>query len=108
MYCPTLILPEVAAAIIRPTGDERLGVEAVRRLESMRGIHFIPLDHHMAELATDVAVRHRLRGADAVYMALAQDCGTTLVTWDKELLSRGPGVVPTMTPTEWLRSAVGR
>ena len=37
-----------------------------------------------------------------MYVAVAQEYGTTLITWDVELLTRGALTVPTMTPTDWL------
>lgn len=55
------------------------------------------------EAAAAIAARQFLRGADAVYAALARRLGTPLVTWDKELLERAAAVVPTLTPAGWLR-----
>ena len=55
-----------------------------------------------ADEAAEIAISYRLRGADAVYAAVALEFGTTLVTWDGEMLQRAPAAVPTMTPTDWL------
>jgi predicted nucleic acid-binding protein len=62
----------------------------------------VPLTEQRARQAAQIAITCRLRGADAVYVALAQELGTTLITWDAELLARGALAVPTMTPTDWL------
>ncbi|HEV8260717.1 MAG TPA: hypothetical protein VGQ19_08175 [Burkholderiales bacterium] len=54
-----------------------------------------------------IAAQYFLRGADAVYAALARQLGTPLVTWDKELLERAAAVVPTFTPADRLRQNPG-
>jgi predicted nucleic acid-binding protein len=100
---PTLVITETVAAISRPTGDALLASQGRSIIETLPGIHLTPLDLRIAGVAADVASAHRLRGADAVYLAVAHENGATLVTWDKELLERGPAVVPTMTPADWLR-----
>ena len=48
--------------------------------------------------AAQIAARHRLRGADALYVATADVRDATLVTWDREMLDRGAAVVDTCTP----------
>ncbi len=45
-----------------------------------------------------VAANQKLRGADAIYAALALQVGSTLVTLDKEQLNRLTGIVATVTP----------
>jgi predicted nucleic acid-binding protein len=49
-----------------------------------------------------VATHHRLRGADSVYVAVAEAANATLITWDDEMLERGAGVVTTLTPLQWI------
>lgn len=44
----------------------------------------------------------RLRGADAVYVAVAQEYGATLIIWDQELLMRGAAAITVVTPADWL------
>jgi predicted nucleic acid-binding protein len=45
---------------------------------------------------------HRLRGADAVYAAIARRYATTLVTRDEQQRQRASDVVPCLTPQEAL------
>ena len=40
----------------------------------------------------------RLRGADAVYVALALLMNSPLVTWDKEQLTRAAPIIETLAP----------
>ncbi|MBI5909715.1 MAG: hypothetical protein HY848_07165 [Betaproteobacteria bacterium] len=44
-----------------------------------------------------------LRGADAIYVALAVHVGVPLITLDKELYRRAPPVARVLTPREWLQ-----
>ncbi len=102
VVCPTLVLPECAGAVIRPTGRRTLAQQALISVQTLPGIRFVELTEARATRASDIAVTCRLRGADAVYAAVAQEYGTTLITWDQELLTRGIAVVTVMTPADWL------
>lgn len=44
----------------------------------------------------------RLRGADAVYVAPAQEVGAMLITWDGEVLRRAAGTVSVTTSADGL------
>ena len=106
LYCPTLVLPECAAAIARPTADARLAEELVLLIEGLPRLYLVPLDHTLAQHASRVASEHRLRGADSVYVSVAGIVDSKLVAWDAELLERGASVVTTMTPLEWMEEPV--
>jgi predicted nucleic acid-binding protein len=102
IHQPTSALVEVAAAIGRRTGDEDLAMDAGSALLAMPGLVIHPLDLEASAGAAALAGRLRLRGADAVYAAVALRYGTTLVTLDDELLARSRPLVDALTPTEWL------
>lgn len=102
LYCPTILLPEVAAGIVRPTGRAGFATRTVAGIRSLPNLVLVELDELRANLAADAAITCRLRGADAVYVAVAQEYGTALVTWDQELLTRGAAAVTVMTPAGWL------
>jgi predicted nucleic acid-binding protein len=101
LYCPTLLLPECAAAIARPTADAALAEELVSLVENFPGLQLVPLDAPLARHAVQVAKEHRLRGADSVYVSVAPMLDAGLIAWDAELLERGADVVTTMTPLQW-------
>ena len=75
------------------------------RAQGWLGIY--PVTESQGETAAAIAAQQFLRGADAVYAALARQLGTALVTWDNELLERAAAVVPTLTPADWLRQNPG-
>ena len=62
----------------------------------------VPLDGALADVAARLAAASRLRGADAVYAAVAQQYGTTLITLDRQQLERLPPVVRTARPADVL------
>ena len=100
--CPTLLLPECAAAIARPTSDIGLANEVGSLVESLPGVRMVALELGLARRAVQIAIRHRLRGADAVYVAVAEAFNATLITWDQEMLARCPAAVTTATPAAWI------
>lgn len=56
------------------------------------------LDEACALSALTLAAQKGLRGADAVYAAVAHDTGSTLVTLDNEHLTRLIDLLPVCTP----------
>jgi len=53
------------------------------------------LAHQAALIAADLG----LRGADAIYVALAERLGCPLVTWDVEMIRKTKGVIEARQPT---------
>lgn len=102
VHCPSLVLPEIAAAIIRPTSNAALAAQTVSGIGLLPSITLVTLTEQRARQAAQIAISCRLRGADAIYVALAQEFGTTLITWDAEMLARGSQAVAVMTPSDWL------
>ena len=51
-----------------------------------------------ARHAAALGAQHKLRGADAVYLATASSFAAELVTLDREQLDRGAKIVQTLTP----------
>ncbi len=95
---PSLVLPEVAGAISRTRSAAAEAEAFAIALSNLPNVTLAPLDTNLARQALSLAARHGLRGADAVYAAVALQAGTTLITLDNEQLNRLAGVVPTQTP----------
>ena len=102
IIAPTLVLPEVSAAIKRGRGDEDLARRFVAALSRLPHLVLVPLDQSLAQQASDMAAQYSLRGSDAVYTAVALRFGSTLVTLDREQHDRVASVLSTRTPTEAL------
>ena len=105
IFCPTLVLSECGAAIARPTGDSILSRKLVSLIERFPGVNHIPLDLRLAKRAAELAIEYRLRGADSVYVAVAAEFDSTLISWDVEMLQRCPEFVYTMSPERWLEES---
>src|SRR5919202_6809386 len=66
---PTLLLPEIAAAIARGQGDALLAQLSAARVRRLPHLLLIPLDTALTQQAVAIAAQQRLRGSDAVYGA---------------------------------------
>jgi predicted nucleic acid-binding protein len=99
---PTLLLPEVAAAICRGRDDATLAHAFAAALRRLPHVVWVPLDEVLAQQAVDVAAQYRLRGSDAVYVAVALRFGSALITLDQEQRDRTAGAVTARYPAEAL------
>jgi predicted nucleic acid-binding protein len=100
LFCPTLLLVEVASAVARALGDAERAAALAAALRGWSHQTLVPLDAALADRAANLAATARLRGADAAYAAVAQQYGTTLVTLDRRQLERLPPVVKTVHPSD--------
>lgn len=98
LVAPTLAMPEVAGAIARRTAAPAAGRAAASALGAIPGLRIVHLSGGLMSQATNIAAEHRLRGADAVYAALASDLGLPLFTWDRELRERTAGFIQVQAP----------
>lgn len=104
IIAPTLLLPEVSAAISRGREDTKLAQAFANTLSRLPTLVLIPLDTILAQQAAEVAAQYRLRGSDAVYAAVAIRFGSHLVTLDREQRNRLDKVLTTGTPTEAMKT----
>jgi predicted nucleic acid-binding protein len=102
LFSPTLLPVEVAAAISRTMDDSGRATALAALVRDWPNQTLVPLDDNVADRAADLAARLRLRGADAVYAATAQQYGTTLITLDRQQLERVLPQVRTARPADVL------
>ncbi len=95
---PTLLLPEIAAAVARASDDSDGAFSYATVTAGLPNLTLVTLTPTMARQAAELAAAHRLRGADSIYVAVARRYGTTLVSRDNEQRSRGSAVVACLTP----------
>jgi predicted nucleic acid-binding protein len=103
LLVPVLPWAEVAGAIARRTGSREAALQALALLQRRRWIDAVAIDSGLGRHAALLAAEHELRGADAVYVALAAARGLPLITLDQEMLQRGPAAVPSLMPRDWLQ-----
>ncbi len=98
LFVPAIALAEVAGAIARRTGESYLARWATDWLLDAPYLRVVGVDAALGIEAARVASIHRLKGADAVYAALAASLDLPLVTWDDEFSSRLTGVIDIRRP----------
>ncbi|MDO8750989.1 MAG: type II toxin-antitoxin system VapC family toxin [Dehalococcoidia bacterium] len=97
-HLPRLALVETLAAVNR-RAQRRSPIYVLRakayfeQWQAEGKIAFYDMEESRARRAVDVALRDRLRGADAVYAALAEELGLELKTFDQEQSQRFQGRV---------------
>lgn len=95
---PILLLAEVSGAIVRRTSDPDVARRVADGLLDLSALLLVDVERRLAAEAAQVAAELRLRGADAVYIALAVRLGVPLVTWDREQRERASAVVDARSP----------
>lgn len=100
---PVLVWAEIAGAVARRTGDTDRGLKAAGLITAQVWVRGVPLDTSLASESMRLAATLRLRGADAVYVALAATYREPLITLDAEMLERARGVAEVFTPEQWLQ-----
>jgi predicted nucleic acid-binding protein len=98
IVAPVILLPEVAAALSRGVGDASLAHRVAQQLADSELIDLIPVTQPLADQSAAMAADHRIRGCDAVYVALAAQLGDTLVTLDRQQLERAAAVIDVRSP----------
>lgn len=99
---PSLALVEVSGAVSRTQKDSKQAHAFALALSKLPNLALIALDISLAEQALQLAAKHGLRGADAVYAAVAIETGFTLISLDHEHLTRLTDVVTVKTPSDAL------
>lgn len=95
---PNLVLAEVAGALSRTRRNPTQAQVFATTLGQLPHVTLRPLDDALAQQALGLAAQHGLRGADAVYAAVAVQAGCTLITLDNEHLTRLGSLVTVRTP----------
>ncbi len=98
IVAPALLLPEVAAAVSRRTQRPALARRALTSLSSLPILRIVPIDAELAVEAARLAADRALRGADAIYVAVARRLSIPLITWDREQTERGGAVAEVSRP----------
>jgi len=100
LYAPVIVLPEVSSAIARQgkgKASEKLAAEALAVIRES-GTKLVEVSITLANRAAQIASQHRVRGCDAIYLALAEQLDEPLITLDRQQHERGQAVVETTEP----------
>ena len=99
---PTLLVAETASAVARVTDDRAGALQYASATAALPNLTLVALTAALARQAAQLAATHRLRGADAVYLAVARRYATSFISRDEEQLRRGSRVAACLTPAEAL------
>ena len=98
LRAPVIALAEVSAEIAAGTGDKQLAREVETHVRHSPLFEFLPVAMPLAERAATLAAEHQLRGSDAIYFAVAETLGDSLITLNPRQLQQGNVVVETRRP----------
>lgn len=102
MVFPTLVRAEVAGVLSRTTRNPEFARRASRFGFLATHLVFVDLDKRMAEEAAEIAAAAPMKGADAVFVAVARRYDAVLVSLDRDHLERSPQGVTVCDPLEAL------
>ncbi|HSJ57922.1 MAG TPA: PIN domain-containing protein, partial [Anaerolineae bacterium] len=88
VFNPVLLPIEVAAAVARRINDPERAIELSTALRALPRQTLVAVEGALIDRAISLAAVARLRGADALYAAVAEEYGTTLVTLEAQQLER--------------------
>ena len=100
IYEPAVLLPEVAGAVSRVSGDPAAGIRGLRSLLLAASVRILTQDRRSYDEAARLASDLRIRGCDALYVQVAADRDLTLVSFDEQQLERSLSVVDARRPGE--------
>ncbi len=98
VFLPEIVIPEITSGILRATMDDNFAFQFANNLRSISNFPFVPVDSKLANLASWIICKTKLKSADAIYIALAFDYNLELVTLDKEQLEKGKKFVKVRRP----------
>ena len=98
IVAPVILLAEVSAALSRGVGDIELAHRVLEQLKRSGVIELVPVTLTLAERAAMIAADHRIRGCDALYVALAYELEEPLITLDRQQLERAAAIVTVREP----------
>lgn len=101
---PEIVLPEISSAIARGTDDPEKALEFVKELKQIPNIVFVPIDRELADESSRLAAEYRLRGCDAIYVAVAFIFSAKLISLDKQQTDRAKECIEVATPQEELKN----
>lgn len=100
---PGVLLAEVGGALARRLNDSAAAKAVIANIMADRSVRLFEVDRALFHSSAQTAADLKIRGYDAVYVALARELQAPLVTWDREQLVRAATFAETMTPDDATR-----
>ncbi|MCB0046674.1 MAG: PIN domain-containing protein [Caldilineaceae bacterium] len=93
LIAPSILVSETAAAISRGVNDAALALAVTAALTESTIVELVPITAALATTAADIAATYRIRGCDAIYVALAASVDEPLVTLDRQQGARASELI---------------
>lgn len=102
IFVPVIALAEFSGGLSR-TGRSAEQIKAFLAIyRSQAEFTVVPIGIELGDEAVSIATVQRVKGCDAIYLALARDLTLPLVTLDREQQGRAPADVQVYTPEQAL------
>jgi len=101
IFLPEILIPETGCAIARIIKKPKLGIEFAKSLREFINFKFIPIDRHIADLSLKIGCFLNLRSADAIYVAVAYNFNSALLSLDKEHLEKARKLIKVIHPKDF-------
>ncbi|MDQ6692958.1 MAG: PIN domain-containing protein [Chloroflexota bacterium] len=98
VLAPEFLVIEVIAAVARQAGLSHSAKRLIPYLYYHAAIQFLTLDTQMVRRTAAIAADLRLKAGDAIYVAVAEQTSSPLVSLDNQQLQRASSLVETYTP----------
>lgn len=98
--CPSLVLVETTCVLRRRTNSEQIAVAIYKNLAQMPAINWLDINLEVAERASMLGAKTRLRGGDTIVLQVAEQYGIPLLTKDREIKQKSPKNIMVLEPTE--------
>ncbi|MCA9951618.1 MAG: type II toxin-antitoxin system VapC family toxin [Anaerolineales bacterium] len=95
---PSIILSEVAAPLGRAHNKPQVGEKLVQHIMNSPYMNLIPVSIPLAKRAAIIGANYKIRGCDAIYVALAELLDEELVTLDQQQAERAKSIVRVYHP----------
>lgn len=93
LVSPELLLPELAGAVSRRTGNPSLAKQLLETMLQIPELRLMKMQTELTSIAARLAADEGLRGADALYVACAFQLGVPFFTLDVDQHERASRVV---------------
>lgn len=105
LHVPAHFPAEVAGVLSRVGEPEQIIGDMMSVIGSVQLFTIHSISVSLGLLAADIARHARIRGSDAVFLALAAALDLPLVSWDRQQRERGARFCRTMTPVDAMEMA---
>ncbi len=100
IFTPGILLPEVAGALARITGDSEFATHMLDRLVATTNMRVVYHDVRSYMAAAELAADLRIKGGDAMYTQVAIERWPMLISLDDQQVERSRSLITEARPSD--------